>query len=126
MMYRLSLLTGMSLFLFGCSDTGTSVYDRNDKRVGSVAVRDADHATVYGDSGGTVGEVRVRSVLNRNESIVGSVTEDDRILDRNDASIGAIRNGTQCTDRNDSLVGSLAADIDDEAAGGACLLLLLR
>lgn len=114
------------LALTACStSSGTTVRDRQGVDVGNVVVESADRATVYNRAGSRVGNVNEDRIFDRSGTRVGRVTEDDRIFDRSDTRVGEVRDETKCVDRNGTQVGRLSADIDDEAAGGACLLLVL-
>lgn len=121
---RLFLLSS-ALLLSACFDSGTSVYNRAGERVGSVSEQSGEAATVYGSDGGSVGRVSGNEVYHSGGSYVGRVTEGDDIYDSGGSYRGRVSSGTRCIDRGGTRVGYLNSDIDDEAAGGACLLLLL-
>ena len=119
----LLLASTLSVACFGPS--GTSVFDVTGTRVGRVSVQDEDSATIFDAAGNREGRVSDDRVLNRAGSRVGRITSDDRILDSSGTRVGRVSGETSCLDRSGTRVGRIAEDIDDEAAGGACLLLLL-
>jgi hypothetical protein len=112
------------LVLGACSGSETSVYDKNGLLKGHVTVNSSEMATVVNKSGTIVGEVKGSEIFNRSGSKVGSVQSDGDIEDRNDTIVGTIK-GERCIAKGGSEVGHLTSDIDNEAAAGACLLLLL-
>ena len=119
------LLLALLPFLVACTPSGTAVFDDDGKRVGRVSIRNEERATVIDRAGETVGTVREDRVFDSAGNRVGRVTEDDRILDSAGTRIGRIGGGTRCINRAGVRAGVIGSDIDDEAAGGACLLLLL-
>lgn len=116
------------LFLTGCRGPGTPVFNREGNVSGSVSVENPASATVYDKGGLNVGHVQGTLVSDRNGTRRGTVLANGttEIYDRAGRSMGTIRGGVNCFDHSGRHVGRLSADIDDEAAGGACLLLLLR
>lgn len=123
-MRRLLLISLFALGLCSCGPSGTAVYDKNDSRVGNVSVTSATKATVYGKDGYTRGEIISQNIYDSDGTRVGYVQTDGDIVDTNGYSKGQI-DGKRCEDDDGYLIGTIAEDIDDEAAGGACLLLLL-
>lgn len=121
---RILFLLG-ALFLTACFDSGTSVYNRAGERVGSVSESSAESATVYGSDGSSAGRIAADGVYDSGGSYVGRVTESADLYDSGGSYRGRVSDGTRCIDRGGTSVGYLSSDIDDEAAGGACLLLLL-
>ncbi len=117
-------LCAVCLLFVACGPSGTSLYNASGTRVGSVSVENAERAIVYDRDGSRVGDVRGMDVFDRNGSRRGRVTSDDRILNRDGTRVGRI-DVKRCRDKNDVTRGELTSDIDDEAAGGGCLLLVL-
>ncbi len=115
----------LALLLLSCEPSGVSVYDKNDNRVGRVNAVDKTHADLYDRDGSRAGKVTEDEVFDRDGTRVGRVTSDDRILNRSGTQVGRVSEGTKCLDTGGDRVGRIAEDIDDEAAGGACLVLLL-
>lgn len=124
-MRRLLPSSLLALLLCACGPSGISVYDENDSRVGSVKVESSTKATVYDKSGYSAGEVISQNVYDDDGTRVGYVQTDGDIRDTNGYLKGRIE-GKRCEDEDGYGAGSIAQDIDDEAAGGACLLLVLR
>lgn len=114
------------VLLTACGPSGTSVFDANGNRVGRVEVLSASEASVYDNAGNKVGTIENDRVENTSGNKVGSVKTDHRILNNSDSKVGKMRgDGTTCENNSTSKVGAIASVIDNEAAGGACLLLLL-
>ena len=113
-----------SVLLSACSDPQVSVYDDNGLLKGHVTVHSSTTATIRNKAGSIVGEVKEKEVLNRSGSKVGTVESDGDILNRNGTRVGYIK-GESCRSTSDVERGHLYDDTDLEAAGGACLLLLL-
>ena len=111
--------------MVSCDSTSTSVFDRNGSRVGRVDVISSTEAEIFNAFGSQIGRVDQDDVFDQSNNRKGRVTSSNRILDASSNFKGRIR-GEDCLDRDDDIVGSLTSDIDDEAAGGACLLLLLN
>jgi hypothetical protein len=111
--------------LVACDPSGVSVYNTAGGRVGRVDVTNEDHATVFDLGGSTAGLVSTDRVTKSDGTRVGRVSEDDRIYNVSGTRIGRVSEGSNCLNASGIKVGSIASDIDDEAAGGACLLLLL-
>lgn len=124
-MRRLLPCVSLALILAACDSSGTSVYDANNNRVGSVRVDSANKAIVFDKSGNSIGEVDSQNVYDDDETRIGQVQTDGDIVDTNGYNKGKI-NGKRCENKDGYKAGMIAEDIDDEAAGGACLLLLLR
>ncbi len=124
-MKRFILLLSTTLLLAGCFDSGTSVYDDDGNRVGSVDVESADRATVRSRNDDRVGYVVGNDVFNQFDRRVGRVVSGVRLEDEDGNRVGELYDQTRCRNRNEITIGSLSSDIDDQAAGGACLLLFL-
>ncbi len=122
---RVLLLLCVTL-LAGCDSTGTDMYDRSGTRTGRVTVASADSATVYNRDGTQVGSVSTDTVYDRNGIRKGRVASDATVYDRNGTRVGSLSSGTVCLNRNGLNEGHLSAKVDREAAGGACLLLILQ
>ena len=121
---RIFLLCFMFL-LTACGPSGISVFDETGARVGRVTVENDDRARIFDSAGSRIGKVIEDRVFNTVGSRVGRITSDDRILNAAGTRIGRVSGETRCLDNTGSNVGRIGTDIDDEAAGGACLLLLL-
>ena len=114
------------LLLAACGPSGVSVYDRDDIRVGEVEVESADRATIYDRDEITLGKVRENDIYDRDDRRIGRVRADNNIEDKDGTRVGRLRDGKRCVDRDDNTVGRINETIDAQAAGGACLLLLIR
>jgi hypothetical protein len=123
MKHLFSLLL-LSVLLTACFDSQTDVYDENGLRKGHVTVNGSDTATIVNKAGSIVGEVKGSEIFTRSGSKAGDVKNGREIYDRNGVRKGKVVRD-ECYNRDDVEVGHLSSDIDDEAAGGACLLLLL-
>ncbi len=114
------------LLLSACGVTGTAVYDANDNRAGTVSEDNDDRATIYDVNDNVAGRVRTNDVYDAGDNRVGRIRDDDVIESRDGNRVGAVKDGKRCVNADDNTVGRVAAAIDDQAAGGACLLLFLR
>ncbi len=110
--------------LVACTGSRTRVYDERGRPVGRVAIANESSATIFDEDDEIVGRVIENLVYNSSENIAGSVTPDDRILDREGKRVGRL-SGEKCLNRASVAIGKVSDQIDDEAAGGACLLLLI-
>lgn len=125
MKHSFFLIALCAVLLTGCFDSGTSVYDSDGNRVGSVDVESEDRATVYTRNGDRVGYVENNDVYDTNDRRVGRIVSGTRLEDRDGERVGELYSQTRCRNRDETTIGTLSSDIDDQAAGGACLLLLL-
>jgi hypothetical protein len=124
---RFFFLLPALLLLSACGPSGVNVYDEDDNKVGEVVVSSADNATVYDEDDITVGKVRGSDVYDRSDNRVGRVRSDGSTIEDDDGTrVGRVRDGKICADRDSNNMGRIAEDIDDQAAAGACLLLLIR
>jgi hypothetical protein len=124
-MKRLLPLIACLGLLSACSGSQTEVYDRNGLLKGHVTVNSQDSATIVNKAGSIVGEVKGSDIYSRTGVKAGSVQDDGDIMDRSGNPVGSIH-GAKCVDDGNIEAGHLTSDIDDQAAAGACLLLLLQ
>ena len=121
---RIFLLCFMFL-LTACGPSGISVFDETGARVGRVIVENDDRARIFDSAGSSIGSVNEDRVFNSAGGRIGRITDDDRILNAAGTRVGRVSGETRCLDAVGRRIGRIGTDIDDEAAGGACLLLLL-
>ena len=115
----------LTLLLTACGPSGISVFDETGARVGRVIVENDDRARIFDSAGSRIGKVIEDRVFNTVGSRVGRITSDDRILNAAGTRIGRVSGETRCLSSGGDRVGRIGTDIDDEAAGAACLLLFL-
>ena len=121
-MKRLIWIAGVVL-LSACAGEGTTVYNHLGNAMGSVRVDDKNHAMVFNDNGETIGIVQGNTVHTQ-QGRAGQIME-SKIYDNKRREVGTMGDGTDCYNASGKRVGRLSSVIDPEAAGGACLLLLL-
>lgn len=124
----ITALTALTLLLGGCSQTDVRVFNRLGNSVGTVHVKDSENASVLVASGDTVGFIRGKIVRDKQNMRVGSIRKNSTtlILNRAGDIVGSLESGRECYAKDGEHLGTLTATIDNEAAGGACLLLLLE
>ena len=125
-MLRTLPFLAICVLLTACGPSGVSVYDRNDSLAGTVEVETADNAIVYDRNDSISGRVQGNDVSDQNDIRIGRVRSDNNIEDRDGIRVGRLVDGQRCTDRDDVTAGRISERIDAQAAGGACLLLLIR
>lgn len=123
-MGRLYPLLTFCLLLTACFDApGVLIYDTSGNKAGSVSVS-GETATIYDRNGYSIGKVKGDTVYDDDDRTIGEVQGDGDIVGTDGYRKGRIE-GKRCENRDGYEAGTIASDIDDEAAGGACLLLLL-
>lgn len=120
-------LTALTLLLAACAPTNTQVFNRLGNAIGSVNVTDSENASVLDTSGDAVGSIRGKIVRDKQNMRRGSIRSNATtlILDRSGDIVGSLESGRECFAKDGEHRGTLTRLIDREAAGGACLLLLL-
>lgn len=116
------LLFSALLILTGCSED-TSVFNYLGNEVGSVRVEDSDNAMIFDASGEPLGIVQGLEV--RHSSGIAGQILPHAIQDQKNQYKGTITDDIDCYNETGKRVGRIGGKIDHEAAGGACLLLLL-
>ncbi|OGJ56200.1 hypothetical protein A3D88_01250 [Candidatus Peribacteria bacterium RIFCSPHIGHO2_02_FULL_52_16] len=123
-MKRFWMILAGALLLSACGTQGTAVYNHLGNVVGSVRVDDDNHATIFNDGNESIGTLNGK-IVHAQKRRAGQVT-DNKILDIRRKEIGTVVDGTDCYNASGMRVGRLSSVINPEAAGGACLLLLLQ
>lgn len=119
------------LFLSRCSsqtNNGISVFNSKNQQVGDVTIDGAQSAIVmdrYGQKKGTVRGIVVRESTGKR--VGGVVVKDDKvsIVTHEGKPVGELKNEKNCVDASGATLGYVSQITNQEAAGGACLLLLL-
>src|SRR3989338_8911221 len=122
-MKRWMMIAGVVL-LAACAGEGTTVYNHLGNALGSVRVDDKNHAIVFNDDGETIGIIQGNTVHTQ-QGRAGNIMK-GKIYDSQRKEVGTMGDGTDCYNESGKRVGRLSSVIDLEAAGGACLLLLLQ
>ncbi|HLD71820.1 MAG TPA: hypothetical protein VI873_04390 [Candidatus Peribacteraceae bacterium] len=121
---RKLFLFGCILALTGCSSERTQVFNYLGNVVGSVRIDDADHAMIFDVDLEPLGIVQ-GTVVRRSSGVAGQVLS-HAIEDQKRQYRGTLEDDIDCYNETGKRVGRIGGKIDHEAAGGACLLLLLQ
>ena len=117
------------LFLTSCGGKiNTVVYRTDGMKVGEIQFEDDENSVILGNDNQPRGRIRGSLVRNDTGGKAGTIEERDGhivIVDTNGADIGSLENDVDCYGKGQEKLGSISAKIDTEAAGAACLLLLL-
>jgi hypothetical protein len=117
------------LFLTHCTfQRSPSVYNARGIFVGEIHVSDTNEAEVidrYNQLSGKIRGGMVRDALGKRLGKVVAAEDRVSILSETGASIGSLANRTECKDAQDKTLGRITVQTDNEAAAGACLLLLI-
>lgn len=119
------------LFLARCMppQPTAAVYDARGVRVGEVHLINAGHGTVTDADGRMKGILEVGLVRTTEGTIAGRLlggSGSTSVLDASGKEIATIQQDTDCYDRNDRLLGRINVRATPDAAGAACLLLLIN
>jgi len=117
------------LFLSGCGAKKQLVYDLQGTMVGEVRLGETGSATVIDSYGQVQGKIRgdvIRDDNGKNRGRVVNRNGEISILDEEGMQIGTLQKGVECYSKDDSFLGRLNQKIDENAAAGACLLLILQ
>jgi hypothetical protein len=116
------------LFLTGCNSDKPIVMNLNGDLLGEIRLGDPGNATVIDSYGQAQGRVRGDVVRDENGKNVGRIIERDgelSILNEDGMEVGTLQSGTDCYTKEETFVGSIGMEVDQNAAAGACLLLIL-
>lgn len=117
------------LFLTACGGTAQiSVSDATGRTVGFIQAEDENSATIISVNNEVRGKVRGALVRDDTGGRAGTLEMRDGhlvLLDADGNAIGTLENGTNCYGKSQTLLGTVPATTDNEAAGAACMLLLL-
>jgi hypothetical protein len=118
------------LFLSGCGkEVKTYVYDEKGNKLGEIQFENDDNATIVDTHGEVAGRVRGALVRNASGKKIGTVEQKDgsvMFLDAEGNAMGSLEDGSDCYGKGPEKLGHINAEIDIEAAGAACMVLLLQ
>ncbi len=116
------------LTLVSCGGGAVKVFNAAGQLAGTIRIDSADTFTVIDRYGQTQGHVRGGAVRDENGKRVATMTaKDDRMIlaDTNQNDIGTLERGTDCFGKTQQKLGHVEGQVDPQAAGAACILLLL-
>lgn len=117
------------LVVTGCGGTvSTRVLDAKGRHVGTIRL-ESEHTAIITDEHGEVrGRVRGNLVRDAGSKKLGTIEQRDEhivVIDANDDEVGSVEQEINCYGKSQALLGRISAKIDPEAAGAACLILLI-
>jgi hypothetical protein len=117
------------LFLTSCGGPEKiAVTDTGGRQVGEILLEDDDNATIASVNGETRGKVRGNLVRNDMGKRAGTIEKRDGVIvlvDAENSEVGSIEKGSECYGKSQTMLGSVKGEVDVDAVGAACMLLLL-
>lgn len=118
------------LFLTSCvrAPSSPSVYNAKGIRVGEIRMASDTGALIFDIYGQEVGGVRGAVIRNESGKRMGRIVAGSGMLtiqDEKGREVGSLTRGSDCNGSDDRFLGRISSAENPEAAGGACLLLLI-
>ncbi len=116
------------LFLVSCGGKTVKVLRANGQAMGTIRVDSQDTFTILDSAGHARAHNRGDAIRDANGKRIGTATVQDThiiLADENQNDIGTLENGADCYGKTQDKLGKIVGQIDPQAAGAACLVLLL-